>query len=364
MSDINPVYKKGEDTDFRAPRASVLIVDDNKMSRMVVKSHLKHFGITPDEAESGPDMLALVREKKYDLIFLDHLMPDMDGMEALKIMRSETDHPNTGTPVIAMTANVSMGAKKTFIENGFNDYIGKPVKRMTVQRIVWYYLPEDLLEETEEKLPLIQESETEYPEIEGIDWKAAKRNNPDHDTLNEILKRFCSVTPRELEELEGFFSKIFEEDSKALDDYRIRVHSMKHSSALVGATELSARAYDLEKAAKVKNTGFIEKNHAEFCREYGETADRLRTEVLKETGEQNNLMNNVKLSDKLDILEQSMAALDMARLNDTVMELLDHTFESPVISEKIEGIREAVRDYDTDRFDSLIREIRDEIYSG
>ena len=112
---------------FTAPNAKILVVDDTVMNLTVIKSLLKQTKIKIDTAENGYDCLKLVTEKNYNVIFLDHRMPGIDGIETLQKMKTLDGNKNLNTPVISLTANAISGAREKYISAGFNDYLTKPI---------------------------------------------------------------------------------------------------------------------------------------------------------------------------------------------------------------------------------------------
>jgi chemotaxis protein histidine kinase CheA len=166
------------------------------------------------------------------------------------------------------------------------------------------------------------------------------------------------MAPRELAELDSYYAGINEGTKDSVASYRIKVHSMKNSAALVGALGLSAKALELEQAADREDTEAIKIGHDAFCREYKDMADRIREAVLGEVGSDARTMDDGTLSDNLDVLEKAMSDLDMTTINEKVFEMSDFGYSSPDIEKFMEELFTAIRDYDTDRFDSLIQEIR------
>ncbi|SES86852.1 Response regulator c-di-GMP phosphodiesterase, RpfG family, contains REC and HD-GYP domains [[Clostridium] aminophilum] len=134
---------------FRAPDALVLVVDDTPMNLMVFKNLLKRTGIRIDTATGGDEALALTREKTYDLIFLDHMMPDKDGIETLQELRAEEENPNAHTVTICLTANAISGARENYIAAGFDDYLTKPIKAENLESMIMRYLPEEKMQTAE-----------------------------------------------------------------------------------------------------------------------------------------------------------------------------------------------------------------------
>lgn len=130
---------------FTAPNASVLVVDDNKMNLTLMKGLLKRTKINVDLANSGSECLKLTENKFYHLIFMDHMMPEMDGIETLKLLRSSENNPNKDTIIIVLTANAIAGFKEMYMAEGFNDYFTKPIEAQKLDKLLMQYLPDDLV---------------------------------------------------------------------------------------------------------------------------------------------------------------------------------------------------------------------------
>lgn len=143
-----PSNKKKKKSTFTAPDANVLVVDDVKMNINVFKALLKRTEINVDSAMSGSEALDMIKEKKYNIIFLDHMMPDMDGIETYQNMKMLEDNPNKGTTVVMLTANAIMGAKEEYLGIGFSDYLSKPVQAPKLEAMILKYLPEELVQRT------------------------------------------------------------------------------------------------------------------------------------------------------------------------------------------------------------------------
>ena len=129
-----------------APQAKILAVDDNRINLFVLKGFLKHTGIELDFAQSGKEGLERITQKDYDLVFLDHLMPGMDGIETLKHIR-EMDGKYRALPVVALTANVMSGARERYLNAGFSDFMEKPFIAADLKRILLTHLPQKYLQE-------------------------------------------------------------------------------------------------------------------------------------------------------------------------------------------------------------------------
>ena len=134
---------KVEKEKYHAPEARILVVDDVRMNVKVIQSLLKRTRIQIDTATSGEECLALAKKNSYDVILLDHMMPQMDGVETFQKLRENTSGLNYGTPVIALTANAIEGAKEEYKALGFDDYLSKPIKGEELEDMIRRYLPED-----------------------------------------------------------------------------------------------------------------------------------------------------------------------------------------------------------------------------
>ncbi|MBO4416017.1 MAG: response regulator [Lachnospiraceae bacterium] len=135
--------QKKYEASFTAPDAKVIIIDDTSMNLLVFKSLLKKTQIQIDTAQSGDEGLYLCDREKYDIIFLDHMMPRKDGIETLRELKAKKDGPNYNTPVICLTANAIYGAREHYLETGFNDYLTKPIDPSMLEDMIHRYLPEE-----------------------------------------------------------------------------------------------------------------------------------------------------------------------------------------------------------------------------
>lgn len=151
VGDINKRHAAVRDADehrvrFIAPDAKILVVDDNAINRKVFTKLLQRIKIQVDEAESGFAALNMMENKKFDIVFLDHMMPEMDGLETLKRLREDSVNPNIDTPIIALTANAIAGSKEFYLEAGFDDYLSKPIVPANLEKMIYSLLPKEHIE--------------------------------------------------------------------------------------------------------------------------------------------------------------------------------------------------------------------------
>lgn len=147
-----PSHIAQQEEAFTAPDANVLVVDDNQMNLVVFKNLLKKTGIKVDIASSGDEALEMTEAKKYDLIFLDHMMPEKDGVETLHALRKQSYGPNSKTPAVCLTANAVSGAKEYYMKEGFHDYLSKPIIPAKLDKLLLKFLPSEKIHGTSDKI--------------------------------------------------------------------------------------------------------------------------------------------------------------------------------------------------------------------
>ena len=278
---------------FLAPDAKILVVDDVTMNLKVVEGLLKATKIQIDTAVSGSECLECVKTTPYQMIFLDHMMPEMDGLETLEHMKNLADNPNAQTPVIMLTANAIVGAKEEYIEAGFTDYLTKPIRETELLEMILKYLPEELVcENGGQGIEKSQDAQDmEQPEVggegaeplqrleqlEGLDVKTGLTYcMNEEDFYIEMLQEFLQAD--KASQLKHFLA---EED---WDNYRTTVHALKSTSLTIGAAHLSGEAKALEMAAKEGNMDYIRSHHDGVMDEYKELTDHLK-EILENGAE-------------------------------------------------------------------------------
>ena len=291
-----------------APEARILIVDDNEMNCKVVKNLLKRNGIVPDLAFSGAETIAKIREHFYHIVFLDHMMPKMDGIETLEKLK-EMDLVPEGTKIIVLTANAVVGAREKYLEEGFDDYLSKPVEIQELEEKLLEFLPPEIVtmkqdeaKEEEPKpltAPVFGSDEADDDEVmefspteekngapaasgdflgtlkgRGFDTEAALNYcGKDTEFYKEVIKEYASTYAEKSSSLEDFLKH---EDLK---EYRTLIHSVKSGSKTIGAMELSEKARLLEEASANGDLGYVKDNHAAFMKDYTETVKFLSDTV-------------------------------------------------------------------------------------
>ena len=228
---------------FTAPDASVLVVDDTSVNLTVFVNLLKRTGLKIDTAESGDEGISLFKERHYDVIFLDHMMPDKDGIETLKEMKGITESPNIGTPVICLTANAISGMREMYINAGFDDYLTKPIDAERLEMMLLQYLPKD-------KVTILSDTDdTEDNVLPGflygikeIDTESGLNYCGDAEDYLMTLRMYLDSAEKKAEEIEKYYS------AGDIKNTTIKVHALKSASRAIGALELGEFAAKLEKA--------------------------------------------------------------------------------------------------------------------
>ena len=247
---------------FKIKDTEVLVVDDNEVNLVVAVEMLRAYGVEPDTAINGLEAVESSKNKKYDIIFMDHMMPEMDGVEASSIIREDCEL-NRQTPIIAFTANSVLGVKDMFLENNMNDYISKPIQIRELNRILRTWLSPDSIVEDGRKAAAVRGKRGELLEkLEktcGIDGYTVLENLDGNERIYlSILTTFINTLPTKIQRLSDSYA------NGDLDLYKIEVHSVKSSLANIGSFDLSEKARKLETSARNDNMAYINAGHFNF----------------------------------------------------------------------------------------------------
>lgn len=225
---------------FTAPDAKILVVDDFEINRKVFKALLKYTQAQITDLESGEECIALLKKQNFDLIFLDHMMPGMDGIETMHEIKKQ--NLCEGVPIIMLTANTIVGDREKYIGEGFDDFLSKPIISDKLDEMLWNYLPDRCIvrKESDKKMVGIDELKKALPEI---DYKVGLMTSSGNEEFYmELFNDFTELPIKD--ELERNMAK---SDYK---NYNIRIHGFKNSADFIGAKELSELADEIEKLTK------------------------------------------------------------------------------------------------------------------
>ena len=221
---------------FTAPDARVLVVDDTPVNLTVFVSLLKRTGLKIDTAESGDEGISLFIKNHYDVIFLDHMMPDKDGIETLKEMKAITDTQNTLTPVICLTANAISGMREMYTNAGFDDYLTKPIDAERLETMLLQYLPDDKVTCVSGDDDIDEDEDQALPDflydIKEIDTDSGLNYCGDGESYVDALMMYMGSAEKKAEEIEKYRA------AGDIKNVTIKVHALKSASRSIGALEL------------------------------------------------------------------------------------------------------------------------------
>lgn len=270
---------------FEAPGAKVLVVDDVQTNLKVIVGLLKQTHIQVETAISGFQCLEMAARQRYDIIFLDYMMPEMNGIETFERLRQTENSPNRDTPVVMLTANAVTGVKEQYLEAGFADYLSKPVSSEKLERTILKLLPPELVQtdvsapKEEKTAPacsgelgseeLLRKLHRVYKQMDlkqGLDQFGG-----DFDIYLDIVRSFGQ--DMKLRDIEDCYAR---EDAP---NYQILVHGVKSAARSAGFLALSEQALALENAAREGDWTFIRQNHDAFCENYRAAGDAIASVI-------------------------------------------------------------------------------------
>jgi CheY-like chemotaxis protein len=273
--------KKYSAVKFTAPEARIHIVDDIVTNLTVAKGLLAPYQIPIDCCTGGLEAIRLVEKNRYDLVLMDHLMPGMDGVKTVKAIRELPAEYILSLPIIALTANAMSGIREMFLENGFNDYLSKPIELNKLDRILREWIPEA---KKKQASPAAADAE-EWTGmgIDGVDIaKGILMTGGTEEAYRKVLASFLKDALARLPMLENPPAET------ELFPFTNTVHGLKSTAATIGAAAVSAEAAELEKAGRAGDLGFIKKQIPAFYRDLQKLANHigsaLDTKTAAETG--------------------------------------------------------------------------------
>ena len=271
-----PMTADSDNRRMYCPGVAALVVDDEPMNLHAAAGILRRYGIAVTTAASGAEAIRLCGQESFDIIFMDHMMPEMDGVEAMKRIRRGMEAERWEAPVIALTANALSSAREMFLSEGFDGFVSKPIEIPELERVIRRVLPKSLLTFTEEPLPAgggrqAQSRNKETPEPQtlqrlkeaGIDTVQGLRNcQGDEELYLSLLRQFVSDHPDKRQRLESCLSR------QDVSNYAIIVHALKSTARMIGAHALSDMAKDMEDAAKKGHSAWLTAHHQPLLSEY------------------------------------------------------------------------------------------------
>ena len=339
--------------DYIAPDAKILIVDDNEINITIAEGMLDPIRVKTFSAISAWDAIRLVKENDFDLILMDHMMPEMDGVEATKYIREKVERAKD-TPIIALTANVLEDARNMFAEAGMNDFIAKPIEIGNLISVIKKWIPKDKIIEgkpsnTESEKASVDQS-VSFP---GLDTEKALKSIGNPKLYAKIVKEYHKAGKTKLAEIRAAYEK---EDWA---DYTIKVHALKSSSRQIGAYRLGDAAEKLEDAGKAPDVDTIRSSTDKLLSDYEKILKDLEPCFAEEEIPEKELppIDKAALDALLDDLAEACDNLDMDTMESIKEKLEKHSYPEE-IRDTIDSLCKAVDDMDTDVCTELIEKIK------
>ncbi len=335
---------------FRAPDAEILVVDDTAMNLMVIKGLLKKTLVHVDTAESGKETLEKVVKKKYDAIFIDHRMPEMDGIETLEAMKDLEGNLNVGIPVIALTANAGANAREEYLAAGFDDYLSKPVDGGVLEDMLKKYLPKEKVVDAEGDITEDKTSDAERVktmEIPGINLEEAEKNCGGKEFFEDIVKEFYNNIDSKADDIERF------EKEKDYRNYTVAVHALKSSARIIGAMELSKQAAYLEKCGDKEEISEIKEKTPDLLELYRSYKEKLSCVCEKNSDGKKTEIQLGELEEAFGNIKELLQAFDYDSANELV-NMLDGYSIPDDYQEKYMKVKELMAAVDTQQLIEML----------
>ncbi|MCR5742697.1 MAG: response regulator [Lachnospiraceae bacterium] len=370
---LNLSERRGANITFSAPTARVLLVDDNEINLKVAVGLMRPYNmqvITVNNAKSAINML---RSKDFDLVLMDHMMPEMDGVEATQFIRGMEGEYYRNLPIIALTANALNGAREMFLQNGFNDFLAKPIEIGSMDRILRAWLPKEKLCKPVE---LVRNNGKRKSDINSSMFAVNNLFNVetgltytggDMNAYQDILQMYVKKAPDKIKHIGDLF------EAKDWKDYVIEVHALKSSSLSIGARELSEFAKKLELAGKGNDYDTIIKENADLLKLYGDVADAGKAYLIEqEVWEEPEVKAEGSAELKPEILKEGLmemvdkaieacANYDVDEIESVVNAASEYSYDGRNLTEMFEKVKAAADDFEYEQAKELLEKIKNEV---
>lgn len=337
------VTEKEAECLFIAPEAHILLVDDNELNLVVAKELLKPLRMQIDTAENGLQAVKMVRGSQYDLVLMDHMMPVMDGIEAAKAIRALPEDKYQKLPIIALTANAMVDARKEFLNAGMNGFVAKPIDFARICNQLKLWLPKDLVRDVpkEEAKKLLaddlsdREIQPEDPQM-GFSFEEGVNHCGSKAALMKTIRIFYRTIDSKANKIEQCLKE------GLISDYVIEVHALKSSALLIGAVPLSEAAKELEDYGKQGKTEVLEEKTPDVLTLYRDLKNILRPYAEKEEDAKKEFSDGEWIT-ALQQIHQCVEQFDLDGV-DQIMEQLEEYQVPECIRESMDQLRVYVAD--------------------
>ncbi|MBR5128211.1 MAG: response regulator [Roseburia sp.] len=356
VGDINLSLKGTEEKEFNQAfitTAKILIVDDNEINLKVTAGLLQKYDIEADIADSGYVAIDAIREKDYDLIFMDHMMPGMDGVETMLRIR-EMDKGKHGTlPIVALTANAIVGVKEDMLMLGFDGYLAKPVDIRKMERILLDFIPKNkisyvnanVVDMSVPEVDMGEKSETDV--LQHMDVALGIQNcGGTLDDYYQVMDVVLKYGEKRLTKLRKFVTE------KDYLNYTIDVHALKSTAFNIGATELSEMALEHEEAGKTGDFDFIEANAEVLLTLYETVLREIATVRRKEMSESLQDVENSDVTGQTIDNTENTETSEGCEITQAKGSLTDDK-----LRELLGNVIHMLDDFETDKAKDILREV-------
>lgn len=352
---------------FVAPNAKILVVDDNLMNLKVVEGLLKKYRIKITAATSGEEALKFIESRDFDFVFMDHMMPGMDGIECLHAIRAKQGNYYQKVPIIALTANAIAGSREMFLAEGFNDFVAKPIDNAILDQVLRKYIPieKQIGDKYENAIRVIIPDDDLFSNMEGIDRDTALTYcGGSIDDYIDLANVYYETGLKYQEDLVKYYT---EKDWK---NYSILTHSIKSTSKTIGAMNLSELAYKEEIASKEENIEVINEYHDSLLKEYKRVLNMLKNNprIIKEKDErQENIskdMNLKNFKEFVNDLKDKIDTFETSKIKDVIEKYKNYKYEDKKVEEIIGPIIEKIDNFDFESAKDDLEEIVKNLKKG
>lgn len=337
------VTEKEAECLFIAPEAHILLVDDNELNLVVAKELLKPLRMQIDTAENGLQAVKMVRGSQYDLVLMDHMMPVMDGIEAAKAIRALPEDKYQKLPIIALTANAMVDARKEFLNAGMNGFVAKPIDFARICNQLKLWLPKDLVRDVpkEEAKKLLADDLSDR-EIQPEDSQRgfSFEEGVNHCGSKAALMKTIRIFYRTIDSKANKIEQCLKEG--LISDYVIEIHALKSSALLIGAVPLSEAAKELEDYGKQGKTEVLEEKTPDVLTLYRDLKNILRPYAEKEEDAKKEFSDGEWIT-ALQQIHQCIEQFDLDGV-DQIMEQLEEYQVPECIRESMDQLRVYVAD--------------------
>ncbi|MCM1122182.1 MAG: PocR ligand-binding domain-containing protein [Eubacterium sp.] len=336
--------------DFIAPDANILIVDDNAVNLTVAEGLLEPLKMKVDTVTGGKEAIEKISQVHYDIIFMDHMMPELDGIETTHIIRRF--HPEyNDVPIIALTANAVDGTKDMFCREGMNDFIAKPIELRMLAAKVRQWLPVEKIQKTNNKMSSNKtKAKAEQIVVGDLNVKFALEFLVSEDLFWKVLKVFYFSIDKKVKQIKAL------EEAEDWTGYTIEVHALKNSAKQIGALSLSDKAAFLEKAGNARESDTIHKLTDEMLEQYMGYMEMLEPFCQEdEEMADKEAASDAELQACFSKIRDAVEDLDMDQMEEVIREMDQYHYDEWQ-RDLFAQLKEAADEMDVDRCETILED--------